>query len=339
MGRKIICAIENIIPSIEKRAFAIYPCGDIGEFTRSYLQETYHLSASFLIDNYKALHNEEYITTSALKEMDCNKFVFLIASNSGTVYKEIRTEIRKYVPNRNIIDMFPKVPKQDNNVIDRIIRKKLLYPHGKVSFLHSIKNTSHTRILDVGCGNRSPQHVKAVLNKVYYVGIDVGDYNQSEDSKRFADEYHIVKSEEFAEKIEIYRNSFDAVISSHNIEHCDEPERVLKAMIDAMKVGGRLYMAFPSEESVGFPRGRKGCLNFYDDSTHQLVPDWNKINAVLAAQGMKIIYKVKNNRPYIMRRIGVINEEKSRELATTLAGTWEYYGFESIIWAKKMASR
>lgn len=115
---------------------------------------------------------------------------------------------------------------------------RLLYPHGRYLFLRSLKNSPNTRILDVGCGNRSPENVKSILDKVYYVGIDVGDYNQTSASKSCADEYHIVSGEEFACAIENYKDSFDAVISSHNIEHCEEPERVLRAMAASLKTGG-----------------------------------------------------------------------------------------------------
>ncbi len=102
-----------------------------------------------------------------------------------------------------------------------------------------------------------------------------------------------------------------------------------------MRGGGGFYMALPSEEIKNFTSGRNGCLNFYDDCTHQKVPDWKKINSILNENHMDIIFKVKNNQPYLLHKIGMLNEEKSAELKTVLAGTWELYGFESIIWAKK----
>lgn len=327
--------IDKAILHIKDSHFAIYPCGERGEFVKAYLRNKYHLSADFLIDNYKAQSSGEYITTNELESLDCEHLIILIASDSKQYYEEVRKEIRKYVPRKNIIDLFPKIPVKKRRLIDYFIYEKIFYPHGIHAFLHSIKDSADTKILDVGCGNRSPQNVKAVLNKIYYVGIDVGDYNQTSDSKEYADEYHIVKSEDFAAEIERYHNVFDAVISSHNIEHCDEPERVLRAMIMALKKGGRMYMSFPSEDSQYFPTSRRGCLNFYDDSSHNKIPDWNKINSILSECSMKTIYKTRNNQPYFMRKIGELNEAKSSELNTVLMGTWEYYGFESIIWCKK----
>ena len=106
-------------------------------------------------------------------------------------------------------------------------------------------------------------------------------------------------------------------------------------MIASLKGGGRIYMAFPSEESQYFPRGRRGCLNYYDDSSHNKVPNWAKINSILKEQKIEILFRTKNNRPFLMRKIGELNEEKSAQMKTVLEGTWEYYGFESIIWGKK----
>ncbi len=330
--------IDRIIPKLGNRKLAIYPCGKRSEYIKDYIAQRWHLSINLLIDNYKAKEDSSYITTKDLKHINCKEYIFLITSDSTQYHKEIRREIKRYVSNKNMIDLFPEklmeCEKRKKKLSSEIITR-MLYPHGKYSFLRSLKNSPNTRILDVGCGNKSPEAVKSILDKVYYVGIDVGDYNQTTDSKKCADEYLIVSGEEFACAIEKYKNSFDAVISSHNIEHCKEPERVLHAMIASLKTGGKLYMAFPSEDSQYFPRGRNGCLNFYDDSSHNKLPNWRKINLILKKNNMKILFSTQNNRPYLMRKIGELNEAKSAEMKMTLEGTWEYYGFESIIWSKK----
>lgn len=328
----VICRIiDMVVPDIQNKKLAVYPCGKRCDYVVDYLKNEYNLSVDLMIDNYK----EHCIRTYELKHIDCNDYVFLIASDSSEYYKKIRKEIRKYVPENRVIDLFPVEPMKNRKRLNRFLRK-VLYPHGKEAFLHTVKNSPDTKILDVGCGNGSPQYVKMIINKGYYVGIDVGDYNQTKETKEYADEYFLVKSELFAEKIEEYKEVFDVVISSHNLEHCDEPEKVLLAMIRALKKGGKLYLSFPSEESQYFLEGgRKGCLNFYDDPSHQNVPNWKKINAILKKERMKIVFRTKNNRPFLMSMIGELNEEKSKECKTVLLGTWEYYGFESILWCKK----
>ncbi len=325
--------IDKTIPLLNDKKIAIFPCGEFQKVVKDYLEVKHNLRPDYLIDNNKANNNDSYIAVDKLHDIDCNAVLFFIASNSKKYYKEIRDEIRKYVPDINIIDLCPQI--LDKPTIADLFIEKILWPHGRVSFIRSLKNKVGLRVLDVGCGNESPQIVKSILNKIYYVGLDVGDYNQSEESKGFADEYHIVRSEEFAPKIESYSNMFDVVISSHNIEHCDDPDRVLVAMIGALKKGGKLYLSFPSEQSVYFPRGRRGCLNFYDDRTHQKIPNWKNICDIMSQQGMKIVFSTRNNSPYLMRKIGALNEARSSEMKRVLVGTWEYYGFESIIWAKK----
>lgn len=330
--------VDSIIPRLGKRKLAIYPCGKRGEYVKDYIEGRWHLPVDLFIDNGKAKEDSSYVTAKDLSHMNCRGFVFLITSDSAQYYTEIRREIRKYVGKGHVIDLFPKewIKRQKRKTQRSLeITRRLLYPHGKYLFLRSLKNAPDTRILDVGCGNNSPQTVKSVLDKTYYVGIDVGDYNQTTVSKKYADEYHIVSGEEFAGEIEKYKDIFDAVISSHNIEHCNEPERVLRAMLASLKAGGKIYMAFPSEESQYFPGGRRGCLNFYDDASHNKIPDWAKINSILKEQNMEILFRTKNNRPYLMRKIGEVNEQKSVEMKTVLEGTWEYYGFESIIWGRK----
>ena len=110
---------------------------------------------------------------------------------------------------------------------------RLLKPKGRNAFLYSLP--PNPRILDVGCGNNSPALVKRTRPDCWYIGLDIDDYNQAGASRSLADEYVTVSSSRFVDAIAQYRNSVDAVISSHNLEHCDEPLRVLNAMLEALR--------------------------------------------------------------------------------------------------------
>ena len=102
-------------------------------------------------------------------------------------------------------------------------------PHpdwSKDAFLRLLHPES--RILDLGCGNQSPLKTKSILPNCYYIGLDVGDYNQPAEIP--ADEYIIVSPEEFNNAIVGYEDSVDAVISSHNIEHCLDRYGVVAAL-------------------------------------------------------------------------------------------------------------
>jgi SAM-dependent methyltransferase len=212
---------------------------------------------------------------------------------------------------------------------DRIAR--LLSTRSKRAFLHTLKRDG--RILDVGCGNDSPRLVKQILPSCHYTGIDVGDYNQTGPNP--ADEYILTSPENFAEQIFRLGICFDAVISAHNIEHCDDREKTFRAMLQALRPGGRIFLAFPCERSASFPR-RKGCLNYFDDATHKgPPPDFDGLIHALELDRFDIEFAARRYRPLPLRLIGFFNEPRSRSRSEVLRGTWAYYGFESIIWARK----
>ncbi len=210
--------------------------------------------------------------------------------------------------------------------------KKILRKNGKIDFLYNLPE--HSKILDVGCGNNSPFTVKTILPRCHYTGLDIGNYNQTKPN--IADSYIITSPENFSSEIYSLKNSFDIVISSHNIEHCNDREGTLDAMLKALKINGRIYLSFPSEESVNFPK-RKGTLNYYDDSTHlSSPPNFKEFLKIIEKAGFEIEYENKSYSPFILKLIGWFLEPISKIRKKIMPGTWDYYGFESIIIAKKI---
>jgi SAM-dependent methyltransferase len=217
--------------------------------------------------------------------------------------------------------------------------KLLVDNAGKTAFLKQLPQ--NPSLLDVGCGNNSLTSCKGVRKDILYHGIDVADYNITEHEKAQMDQYIISSPEGFSDSIRSLGTKFDAIISAHNIEHCNDPEAVLFAMGAVLKPGGMIFLSFPSEESIHFP-SRKGTLNFFDDPTHQTVPNFNQIKSTLVQNGFIIQKAIKRNpgRLYLPRILGWIIEPISRRLnkvifANSINLTWYFWGFESIIWAKK----
>jgi SAM-dependent methyltransferase len=210
--------------------------------------------------------------------------------------------------------------------------KRILRRNGKSDFLSKL--SSNSSILDVGCGNNSPFRTKDILPNCDYVGLDIGDYNQTKPI--IADRYVLTTPQDFANEIGKFREIFDAVISSHNLEHCNDRDKTLQAMLGALKINGKLFLSFPCEESVGFP-SRVGTLNYYDDSTHKLSPpNFDKTLSIIEVSGFEVEYAQKNYSPKILSFLGLICEPLSKMRNRVMIGTWEYYGFESIIIAKKV---
>jgi SAM-dependent methyltransferase len=203
---------------------------------------------------------------------------------------------------------------------------------GVYSFLSQLGRRS--KVLDVGCGNDSSFNYKTLFPDLYYVGIDIGDYNQKKPI--MADEYIITSPEKFSEGIAELAPSFDAVISSHNLEHCNDRHNTLKSMLSVLKPGGEIYLSFPSEKSINFPK-RNRTLNYYDDETHKLTPPkFDAIIDFLKTNNFSIEYSSRQYQPLFLRVLGFIQEPFAAYKNTIFQGTWAYFGFESIIWAKKL---
>lgn len=170
-----------------------------------------------------------------------------------------------------------------------------------------------------------------------YTGLDVGDYRQ-EDSIRYADAYIVVPPAEFAGAIRAQEGRMDAVVSSHNLEHCDDPAAVLDAMVRALRPGGRLYLAFPCDASVRFPK-RRGTLNFFDDATHKAPPGWERVLETLRARDVTLSFASCRYRPWLLAGLGLALEPLGWLLGRNMpaGSTWALYGFESVIWGRRGA--
>jgi 2-polyprenyl-3-methyl-5-hydroxy-6-metoxy-1,4-benzoquinol methylase len=210
--------------------------------------------------------------------------------------------------------------------------KALVSPASKRAFLMTLPNPCS--ILDVGCGNDSPKITKSIVDLCYYVGIDIQDYNLTD--KQIPDQYVITTPEKFSESIQKLNRKFDVVISSHNLEHCQDWKKTLTAMCNAISEDGLLYLSLPAEDSVFFP-SRYGTLNYYDDKTHnknciqyeELILELNKMPHT-------VLFGTKNYQPKLLYWVGCILEPYSRLKKKVLHGTWAYYGFETIFIIKKI---
>ncbi len=203
---------------------------------------------------------------------------------------------------------------------------------GKASFFDQLPRNG--TLLDVGCGNNSPAWTKQQLPDWYYIGLDIGDYNQTQPN--VADQYILTTPETFCEAIEKFGGSVDAVVSSHNLEHCYERSRTLLAMARALNSGGKIYLSFPCHDSIRFPGVRNGCLNYFDDPTHRdAPPDFGRVIADLNHEGLRILYAATRYQPPLDWIYGLKNEEESAKVKETKQGTWAYWGFETVIWAEK----
>lgn len=218
-------------------------------------------------------------------------------------------------------------------MISKNVIKKLMKPYGLISFLSKLSDSS--RILDVGCGNNSPERTKQLLPNCYYVGLDIGDYNNKLSPEKIADEYIECMPEDFASTIATLDKKFDAVVSSHNLEHCQDSVSTLKAMLGTLNPDAICYLAFPCEASVNFP-SRIGTLNFFDDETHaEAPPNLQKVLAIVADCNCQVEILKPRYRPTLLFILGFFIEPFSFFYRKVMAGTWSLYGFETVLWIRK----
>ena len=211
----------------------------------------------------------------------------------------------------------------------------VLRPKGKHRFVKSLPAKS--KILDIGCGNASVNAFKSVNPSVHYSGVDVADFNQTEASKAAMDDYLIFEPSLFDRGIDKLPSDYDAVVWSHNIEHCFDRWAVFRAVLDRLKPSGALYLSFPSMETLDFP-SREGTLNYLDDPTHrEAPPDLESVISFIEERGFSIGFVERNYRPKLLALVGFLLEPLSIMSGRVRLGTWEYYGFETIIHAVKDA--
>ena len=210
---------------------------------------------------------------------------------------------------------------------------RFIKPRGKQSFIDSV--VKNGKLLDVGCGNNSPYYVKTLRPDIHYTGLDIGIYNQTSDHSAYANEFILTDPEGFHGKIQERPNEFDAVVCAHNLEHCNDYMAVTLAMIQSLKAGGTMYISFPCEASVRFPK-RAGSLNFYDDDSHRNLIPYAVFLPALKQHGMETLFAAQRYRPLIPFLAGVVLEPLSMLLKRQIPlATWALYGFETVIISRK----
>jgi SAM-dependent methyltransferase len=214
--------------------------------------------------------------------------------------------------------------------IKKIVRK-ILDPHSKTAFILQMKSKS--KVLDVGCGNNSAEIIKSIKENIDYTGIDVGDYNLSKKSKDLMENYIVCSSIDFADEIKKH-GKYNYIISSHNLEHCDDWKKTVESMCEATDNNGMIYISTPNSKSTTF-ESRGGTLNFFDDSTHKEPIDFNVLKTLLGKKNMGIVYAKEGHNTAATKFIGFLQEKISQKRNRVLTYTWAYWGFESVIWAIK----
>lgn len=117
------------------------------------------------------------------------------------------------------------------------------YIDEKPEFLEASKYVKPTdRVLEIGCGKGA---FSKYLSTKQYVGLDF-----SAKAKEMASKEGITIENETVQNYAINnKSSFDVVVSFQVLEHVSDPFSFIQAKVDTLKVGGKLIIAVPSEDS------------------------------------------------------------------------------------------
>ena len=204
------------------------------------------------------------------------------------------------------------------------------------SILRFYKRYDPIKILDIGCGNGSPTIFKYWFPNSIYHGLDIQEYNLSENDMASMDKFILVKpGESYSNSI---NSKYDCIVLNHVIEHMNDSNSRISELSSFVNKGGIMYLAFPSVETLSFPPAI-GTLNFCDDTTHVHVPCIREVSNILIGSGMKIIYAGRK-RHYIRTVLGlpilIIQIFSKYFIGKMYArGLWGLYKFEATVLAQK----
>ena len=151
-----------------------------------------------------------------------------------------------------------------------------------------------------------------------------------------ADEFHIVDPSDFTDFISKMSDDYDLIISSHNLEHCNDRYGTVSAMCKCIRQNGMIFISTPSEYTVNFPT-RVGTLNYFDDDTHVDKPlDHSKVLKLFGKNDVEVIFSTKSYKPILGYMIGFLFEPFSRISKKVKFATWMYWGFEQIFIGRKL---
>jgi O-methyltransferase len=102
-------AIEKIIIMNKSNKIVLYPYGFWGLETQRILNDRYGIKEAFIIDNELSEKNTVIKKLSYLEKINSDEYVFLITSDNQNIYDEIRENLKRYVNEDNIMDIYPKV--------------------------------------------------------------------------------------------------------------------------------------------------------------------------------------------------------------------------------------
>ncbi len=211
-----------------------------------------------------------------------------------------------------------------------------IFDNTRFRLLRKEFGSSAYKCLDIGAGHTVTVFSKRAPSCDYY-GVEFFiDYSEAERSQ-MAELWKLDLT-----KLEfdvIPDNHFDAINMAHIIEHLENGDEVISALLGKLKSGGVIYIEYPGEKSTRLPRWKKRSttLNFYDDDTHVRIFDIPEVEGILTKQGLTVLKSgTRRSWMHILALIpaGILGWVFLRK---QLRGDyfWDALGFAEYVFARK----
>lgn len=187
-------------------------------------------------------------------------------------------------------------------------------------------------ILDLGCGDGSPQVFAAAFPTSSYIGVDHdGDRDPRADSAETA--RFISADLETTTLDEVADASVDLVVATHVLEHLKRGCNLIDTVARKLRPGGFLFVIYPTPDSVHFPSMR-GTLNFYDHPEHVTVVTPEELVAHVRSAGLSILSEGVSRNPVAIAIMPARVILTAPFGALSASAFWDIYGFERYLIAK-----
>lgn len=205
----------------------------------------------------------------------------------------------------------------------------------KFRFLKKHFKNKGFNILDVGCGNHSASYTKFFFPNCQYYGIDsTTEYNTSKNDFELMEKFY-EKDITQLQFNDIPNDFFDVIMMTHIIEHLHNGDAVIASLLPKLKMGGVIYIEYPSARSVNLP-SKPETLNFYDDPTHVRIYTVEELNLLLQKYGLKVKEAgIRRSWLNILLMPAKIIYNKFKKGFVPGSVYWDLYGFAEFVYAIK----